>query len=169
MIQQMILPGFLSTFKHSWRVLPSNILLSRVLEELRFYLESLLPKELASKVYLVADELLRNSLEHGCFKIGTDRKAELLKKGEYETFLTELQGGQSALTDSWIELDLEFSPNGILLQVRDSGAGYDFDSVSNEKSLDLARLSQRGIQIVQSLSSKILVSKNPTQTSAYFS
>ena len=170
MIQRMIILAVLCNpswqYSHSWRTAATRKEVAKVLGQLRSILEESLPKEVASKVYLVGDELIKNSLEHGCFGIGANRKAELLGVGEFEEFLAKAE--QNAAADQWIDLDLQLGPEQVLLKVRDSGAGYQLDKAINEKSPDLARLSQRGLQIAQSLSSELIVDANPTQTKAYF-
>lgn len=145
---------------------PSRKELARILNELRAQLDRELVGELGSKIYLVCDELLNNSLEHGCFGIGALKKAELLATDSFEDFLVE---SERLANKCWIELELEINISQVLVKVRDSGSGYELAEFESEKSLDLARLSQRGLQLAQSLSSNLSVRKNPTQTTALFS
>ena len=148
--------------------MPSRTGLTKVLGELRSYLEANYAKELASKVYLVCDELLKNSLEHGCYGIGASKKAELLEKGEFEDYIISSEKLHANLDNCWIEVEMHLTGNQIVLKVRDSGLGYELEESSKEKSLDLARLSQRGLELAQSLSSGLMVEKKPTQTTATF-
>lgn len=168
MILSSILNNSAWQLRHSWRLEPTRRELSRVLSELRAQIERDLATDLSSKVYLVCDELLTNSLEHGCFRIGASKKASLLEEGIFEDFLVQSEKEAIINGNCWIELDVEIGVGEVLVKVRDSGTGYEIYRSPNGESLDLARLSQRGLQIVQGLSSNLSIEKNPTQTTASF-
>jgi hypothetical protein len=153
-------------FKHSWTLHPSRKDLSKVLGEIRELLGTAVPEAIASKAYLTCDELLRNSLEHGCFLIGAQKKAELLETGKFEEYVSQVEANANS---GWIELEIEFPKEGLVIRVRDSGSGYQLTDGENEKSLALTRLSQRGLNLIKGLTSNLSVSLNPTQTTATFS
>lgn len=153
--------------KHSWAVRPNRSAITKALAELKEALIITVQLDLCSKVYLVADELLRNSMEHGCFKIGKVEKARLLGLGTYEELLTQLEKTSDDKNTYWIELSLEIESAKLLLSVRDSGEGYDLKEC-RKNDPDLTRLSNRGLDLIKGFSSKIDVSRTPTQTTVTF-
>jgi anti-sigma regulatory factor (Ser/Thr protein kinase) len=145
---------------HKWQIAPNRAALKRALAELR----SCLPCEerLKIAVLTVADELLRNGLEHGCFGLSSEAKSALLETGGFEAYLKKLE--EEAGDRPLLRLEAEIG-NELVLTVTDPGPGFEVALAPIEAS---EKPSGRGIHLARSLATTLTFSRNPSSARAVF-
>jgi len=136
-------------FNKTWTISPLRGEIRRILGELEGSLAELVDGAKAKKVRICADELLRNALEHGIFRISN--KEHLQEGGRLEAELTQLEA------KSWdSDLSLTVSQLGDRLALEVSCAGEPFLFGTNTPRAD--QCSGRGLTLVQKISEELWVS-----------
>jgi hypothetical protein len=165
------------SIEHSWTTPPTLDGITGVLAKLRVILELTLEDKLSKRVYITADELIRNALEHGCLGIGSEKKSELIDQGRFEEYIRQ---EEAKFSDLRINMELNIpTPYELILKVTDPGSGFELSETSEIRKVSsqsnkfaspdkIEKASERGLIIVQSLVEKLVIEKQPTRTSAYF-
>lgn len=113
-----------------------------------------------SSLFTVLSELYNNALDHGILRLDSSIKGT--PEGFMQYFeersmrLNELQEGSVQ-----ISIRYEPSPPRFLLELKDSGAGFDLSDVKSNRDSDLDY--GRGIELVQGLASEYSYSENGTR------
>lgn len=119
-------------------------------------------------IFLILSELYSNALEHGILRMDTTLKSEPIGFEKY--FITRGEK-LAALSTGWIKIDMELfvhNTNGrILLQVEDSGRGFDYQSVQMTQP-DINALRGRGVYLVRSLCKEVAIEGAGNKTKAIF-
>ncbi|UCZ57271.1 response regulator [Desulfurispirillum indicum] len=123
--------------------------LSTMEDQLQQTLEELqLPREKIDQATFAFHEVLFNAFEHGILGIGSDRKEELIRQEDYESFL-HTQGLQATGTIS-VSVEVFSTQNLLMIQVEDSGSGFDYQPYTGRaRSLSSHTYRGRGIYCVK--------------------
>ncbi len=105
-------------------------------------------------LYTVISELFTNALDHGVLKLSSELK---LSAEGFAHYYREREQRLGKLQDGFVRIELKLNrqktSNSLLISVKDSGDGFDYDE-RMAKALDLAsdcKFSGRGIPLVKSL------------------
>jgi len=119
-------------------------------------------------IFLILSELYSNALEHGILRMDTTLKSEPIGFEKY--FITRGEK-LAALSTGWIKIDMELfvhNTNGrIVLQVEDSGRGFDYQSVQMAQP-DINALRGRGVYLVRSLCKEVAIEGAGNKVKAIF-
>lgn len=104
-------------------------------------------------LHSVLSELYANALEHGVLGLDSQLKRDVQGFTDYYQERARRLG---SLTEGFVSIDFKVEPHGgggrLMIEVRDSGAGFDVQQVLARPSLDQG-LSGRGLNLVRQLAS----------------
>ncbi|TDF35027.1 response regulator [Alteromonadaceae bacterium M269] len=117
-----------------------------------------------SHLSTILSELFNNSLDHGILGLNSSLKKST--DGFFDYFdqrmerLADLEYGE-------VKIDIEFDPlkKQLMLRIKDSGTGFDFENVQQSKDTDSFG---RGIALVKELCSSLVYSEGGTHVCATF-
>ena len=107
-----------------------------------------------SEVYTIIAELYANALEHGI--LGMDSMLKETPEG-FAEYYAERERLLSGLDSGWLYIDIEYigdlSAGELILQIEDSGKGFDSAAAAREELCEenFARANGRGLELVRSL------------------
>lgn len=105
----------------------------------------------ASRVVLGLTELMVNAVEHGNLGIDYEEKSRLNLSGQWEQEVAS-RLGQPTYSDKQVRVDFERRPDGIVFNILDEGAGFDWNNylqISPDRAFDTHG---RGIAMANSIS-----------------
>ena len=105
-----------------------------------------------SYIYTILIELYANALEHGILTMDCSLKET---PGGFARYYSERERLLSELTYGWMQVDIQYFSDGssgeLILQIEDSGMGFDSSAVSKDIRADTdTRTSGRGLELVRS-------------------
>jgi len=106
-----------------------------------------------SELYTILAELYTNALEHGILELDSTLKDT---PDGYADYYAERERKLSELVNGWMHVDIEYlgdpSVGELILQIEDSGKGFDFYSACEKARQEgIARANGRGLELVRSL------------------
>ncbi len=119
-----------------------------------------------SSLFTVMSELYNNALEHGI--LGLDSKLKNTPEGFMDYF--ELRMSRLAgLEDGFIQINLKYvtNPHRFVLEIKDSGKGFDLSDITSTVDSDLGY--GRGIALVNELTDEYTYSEHGTRVHAVLS
>ncbi|MBF0396375.1 MAG: SpoIIE family protein phosphatase [Desulfobacterales bacterium] len=133
------------------------------------YLFTIIEKEMTlnnhkENIHLILQELITNALDYGILKLPYK-----LKKSP-EGFLKYYEMKLDALTkinEGWIKVELKYVQNTIIIEVTDSGDGFNWKNLETDIS-DNKSMSGRGLTIVRCLCKEVVFSRNGTNVRAVY-
>jgi hypothetical protein len=119
---------------------------------LHILLEETHLRRFSGNLFSILSELYNNALDHGLLKLNSALKKEL---GGFEHFYNERVARLKKLEQGSITFRLDYQAHGdggeLIVEVEDSGKGFDYQALTHpEKSAD-AQLYGRGIALLQSI------------------
>jgi len=122
-----------------------------------------------SVLYTVLSELYSNALEHGVLKLSSGLKDE--PEG-FERYLAARERQLADLRDGWVRLSAVCAqwPGGgqLVLQVEDSGEGFDWKAKEARAAADSEQAHGRGLHLVRSLCRSLAFEGSGNQVSAVY-
>jgi len=148
--------------KNSYETIYSKKLLinKKEIEDFVNNIEFKLPQDklsikIISKIVLVLNELLLNSLEHSAMKMGTN-KQEIVKndiKIEYNN------------KNSYVDIKIKITDGFVTVEVEDDGDGFEINDILKKEWFD--RFHGRGIKMLKSLSNGIYYNSKGNKVKIY--
>ncbi|MFV1982498.1 MAG: SpoIIE family protein phosphatase [Thiohalomonadales bacterium] len=106
-------------------------------------------------LFTILSELVANSLDHGILRLDSVIKSTAEGFADY---YQQRENRLEKLTKGWIKINIKNTPRKkggeISIQVSDSGKGFDFDKLMQNKIPDKSN-SGRGLGLIEKLSSKV--------------
>ncbi len=125
-------------------------------------------KEHKVNIFLIIQELVSNSLEHGLLKLPSDLKKNI--EG-FEQYASLRQETLNALRKGWIKVDLEFVPvekgGKLFVRVDDTGPGFNYQQKLPELAVNIS-FCGRGIPLVRSLCKEVTYHGSGNQVQAVY-
>jgi CheY-like chemotaxis protein len=110
------------------------------------------------QIFLILAELFNNALDHGILGLDSSLKADL--NGGFERYLDERATRLSALDTASIEIEIELSRQAgremLQLRLKDSGKGFDYQSVLSTNISQSTKRSGRGIPLLRDLCTQVM-------------
>ncbi len=144
------------------RIDPVPLLINQIQE-----LEGL--KEQRRIIFTILSELYINALDHGILNLNSTLKA---KPGGFTTYFTEREKRLKELSDGYITISIYsrlYSSSGeVIIQVKDSGPGFDYANYIANIQSDLSTPSGRGLLLTKELCESLTYSNSGNQVEAIY-